>query len=438
MASNSFTAGKGLKSTFRALNNRNYRLFFGGQSISLIGTWMQQLAVSWLVYRLTHSTFLLGIVGFASFIPAFILTPFVGVLVDRWNRHRILVITQILSLIQATILAILVLTNMIVIWQLIVLSATLGFINAIDSPTRQAFINDLVDKKDDLSNAVALSASMYNAAVLVGPSIAGILIALFGEGVCFLLNALSFIPVIIALLAIRITPKERKTQRTPLWQGMKEGFTYAFRFQPIRYILLLLAWGNLIGVFYTVLLPVVARDILSSGAHTFGFLTAASACGALAGTVYLAARKSILGLEKVLVKMALLFAAGLILFSISQVFWISMVILLLTGFGNTSQFAVSSTFLQTIVEEDKRGRIMSLFVMAGAGMRPFGHLLAGALARIIGTPNTIMLSGGLCLLSAIMFAIKLPSLMTMINPIYVKKGIIEEEETEGTENVYER
>ena len=421
-----FTDLKGLKSIYRALQHRNYRLFFGGQSISLIGTWMQQLAVSWLVYRLTHSTLLLGIVGFASFIPSFLLSHFAGVLVDRWDRHRILIITQILSLIQATILALLVLTDMIAMWQLIILSVALGFINALDSPTRQAFINDLVDKKEDLSNAVALSASMYNSAVLIGPSIAGILIALFGEGVCFLLNALSFIPVIISLLAIRITPRERKTQRTPLWQGMKEGFTYAFGFQPIRYMLLLLAWGNLIGVFYTVLMPVVARDILRSGAHTFGFLTAASACGALAGTVYLATRQSILGLEKVLVKMSFLFGAGLILFSMSQAFWRSMFILLLTGFGITSQFAISNTFLQTIVDEDKRGRIMSLFVLAGAGMRPFGSLLAGTLARLIGTPGTIMLSGVLCIVSAIMFAIKLPSLMTMIHPIYVKKGIIPE------------
>ncbi len=424
-----FAVSKGLKSTFRALHHRNYRLFFGGQGISLIGTWMQQIAINWLVYRLTHSAFLLGVVGFTGRIPTFLFASFAGVLVDRWNRHRILVVTQTLSMIQALILALLVLTDRIAIWHIISLSVCLGLINTLDMPARQSFIVDMIEKKEDMGNAIALNSSMFNGARLVGPSIAGILISTVGEGICFLLNGLSFVAVIISLLAMKITPKKKEKERTPVWQGLKEGFVYAFAFPPIRSILLLLALVSLVGMPYMVLMPVFARDILHGGAHTLGFLMAASGCGALVGAIYLASRKGILGLGRLIVIASSLFGIGLIILSFSRVFWLSLLLMTLTGFGMMVQNTSSNTVLQTIVEEDKRGRVMSFYTMAFMGMVPLGSLLAGSLAHIIGAPETIMMGGISCILGSVMFAIRLPSLRRIARPIYVKKGIILEEST---------
>ena len=423
---NPFAALNGMQRTFRALHHRNYRLFFGGQSISLIGTWMQQLAMSWLTYRLTHSTVLLGVVGFSSLIPSFLLAPFAGVLIDRWERYRVMIITQILAMIQAVVLALLVLTGMITVWHIIILSTLLGIINSVDNPVRHALIIDLVESKEDLSNAIALSASMFNVARLVGPSIAGVLISLVGEGVCFLINALSFIAVIISLLSMKVTSKERKMYRTPFWQDIREGFAYAFGFPPIRYILMLIAWTSLVGMSYNVLMPVFARDILHGGAHTFGFLMAGTGCGALIGSIYLATRKSVLNLERILVITSLLFGIGLILLSLSHVDWVALIFMMLIGFGMISQFAGCNTILQTIVEEDKRGRVMSLFIMTSIGTIPFGSLLAGSIAQIVGTPQTIRISGLLCIFGAVMLAVRLPAFRAMIHPIYVKKGIIME------------
>ena len=423
---NPFAALNGMQRTFRALHHRNYRLFFGGQSISLIGTWMQQLAMSWLTYRLTHSTVLLGVVGFSSLIPSFLLAPFAGVLIDRWERYRVMIITQILAMIQAVVLALLVLTGMITVWHIIILSTLLGIINSVDNPVRHALIIDLVESKEDLSNAIALSASMFNVARLVGPSIAGVLISLVGEGVCFLINALSFIAVIISLLSMKVISKERKMHRTPFWQDIREGFAYAFGFPPIRYILMLIAWTSLVGMSYNVLMPVFARDILHGGAHTFGFLMAGTGCGALIGSIYLATRKSVLNLERILVITSLLFGIGLILLSLSHVDWVALIFMMLIGFGMISQFAGCNTILQTIVEEDKRGRVMSLFIMTSIGTIPFGSLLAGSIAQIVGTPQTIRISGLLCIFGAVMLAVRLPAFRAMIHPIYVKKGIIME------------
>ena len=423
---NPFAALNGMQRTFRALHHRNYRLYFGGQSISLIGTWMQQLAMSWLTYRLTHSTVLLGVVGFSSLIPSFLLAPFAGVLIDRWERYRVMIITQILAMIQAVVLALLVLTGMITVWHIIILSTLLGIINSVDNPVRHALIIDLVESKEDLSNAIALSASMFNVARLVGPSIAGVLISLVGEGVCFLINALSFIAVIISLLSMKVISKERKMHRTPFWQDIREGFAYAFGFPPIRYILMLIAWTSLVGMSYNVLMPVFARDILHGGAHTFGFLMAGTGCGALIGSIYLATRKSVLNLERILVITSLLFGIGLILLSLSHVDWVALIFMMLIGFGMISQFAGCNTILQTIVEEDKRGRVMSLFIMTSIGTIPFGSLLAGSIAQIVGTPQTIRISGLLCIFGAVMLAVRLPAFRAMIHPIYVKKGIIME------------
>jgi MFS family permease len=416
-----------LKLIFRALSHRNYRLFFGGQGISLIGTWMQQIAMNWLVYRLTDSALLLGVVGFTSRIPTFLLASLAGVLADRWNRHRVLVITQTLSMIQAMILAILVLTGTIAVWHIILLSLSLGLINALDIPTRQSFVVDMIEKREDLGNAIALNSSIVNGARLIGPSVAGMLIATLGEGMCFLLNGLSFIAVIFALLAMKITPKKREAQSSKVFQGLKEGFSYAFGFAPIRSVLLLLGLVSLMGMPFTVLMPIFAEKILHGGPQALGFLSGATGVGAIAGSIYLASRKSVLGLGRIIVISSNLFGIGLIGFSLSRLFWLSLLMMLLTGFGMMVEMASSNTVLQTMVEEDKRGRIMSFYTMAFMGMVPFGSLLAGTLANNIGAPNTVMIGGVACILGSVMFAKKLPSLRRIARPIYVEKGIISEE-----------
>jgi len=411
---------------FRALKHRNYRLFFGGQSISLVGTWMQQIAVGWLVYRLTNSAFLLGIVGFVGQIPTFLFTPFAGVIADRHNRKNMLVITQTLAMLQAFILSLLVLTSSIQVWHLIVLSAFLGIINSFDIPIRQAFTVEMIENKEDLGNAIALNSSMVNAARLIGPSIAGVLIAYFGEGICFLLNAISYIAVIISLIAMKIAPRKTRLQNRHILHELKEGFVYAFNFAPIKSILMILALVSLMGVPYQVLMPVFARDIFHGGPKTLGFLVAMSGVGALTGAIYLAARKSVLGLSRIIALSSGLFGLGIIAFSISKVLWVSMFLILLCGFGMMVQMASSNTVLQTIVDEDKRGRIMSFYTMSFMGMAPFGSLLAGSLASKIGAPNTLFLGGICCIIAAVMFARKLPLIREKIHPIYAKKGIIPE------------
>jgi len=418
---------KGLQLIFRALHHRNYRLFFGGQGVSLIGTWMQQLAMSWLVYRMTNSAFLLGVVGFLGQIPAFLLSPFAGVLIDRWNRHRILVGTQSLAMIQAFILALLTLTGTIAIWHIVILALFLGFVNAFDMPTRQAFVVEMVETGEDLGNAIALNSFLFNGARLLGPSIGGILISLLGEGMCFLLNGISFIAVIAALLAMKMTKREIRSKSSRVLKGVKEGFTYAFGFLPIRSLLLLLGLVSLTGMPYTVLMPVFAKNILHGGPHTLGFLLGASGVGALVGAVYLASRKSVLGLGRLIVIALNIFGIGLIAFSISRTLPLSLLFLGFTGFGMMVQMVSTNTVLQTIVEEDKRGRVMSLYTMAFMGMVPFGSLLAGSLASKIGASGTIMISGVACILGSILFARKLPALREMVRPIYIEKEILSKE-----------
>jgi MFS family permease len=414
-----------LRLVLPALRYRNYRLFFGGQGISLIGTWMQRIAMWWLVYRLTNSPFLLGVVGFTGQIPIFLLTPFAGVLADRMNRQRVLIVTQTLAMIQALILAFLVLAGSIAVWHIISLSIFLGLIDAFDMPVRQSFMVEIVQTKD-LGNAIALNSSIVNGAQLLGPSIAGILIASMGEGMCFLLNGISYLFVIVSLLAMKITSKKMETQNTHVLKGIREGFSYAFGFPPIRSVLLLLALVSLIGMPYRVLMPVFARDVLHGGPHTLGFLMGSSGLGALVGSVYLASRKSVLGLGKWIALASGVFGIGLVAFSLSRVFWFSLFLMLLTSFGMMVQFASTNTVLQTIVDEDKRGRVMSFYAMALRGMAPFGSLLAGGLAGKIGAPNTLMIGGVSCFLGALVFARKLPLLREMVRPIYVRMGIVSE------------
>jgi MFS family permease len=408
----------------RALRARNYRLFFSGQSISLIGTWMTRLATSWLVYRLTGSALLLGVVAFAGQIPVFFLSPLAGVWVDRWNRHRTLVVTQVLSMLQSFALAALSLTGLITVPELVGLALLQGLVNSFDMPARQTFVVQMVDDRSDLGNAIALNSSMVNAARLVGPALAGVVIAAVGEGWCFFIDGVSYMAVIVSLLLMRVVRTPRRAVRKHVLGELVEGWNYATQSLPIRSILLLLSLVSLVGMPYTVLMPIFAAKILHGGPHTLGFLMAATGVGALTSAILLAARKSVLGLGKMIPISAALFGATLIAFASSRSFWLSMVLLLGTGFGFIQQLAASNTILQTIVEETKRGRVMAFYAMAFQGVAPFGSLLAGALAARIGAPATLMLGGGLCIAGAIQFARRLPAMRQAARPIYVRLGIL--------------
>lgn len=410
----------------RAFRYRNYRLFFSGQGISLVGTWMQQIAMSWLVYRLTNSAFLLGLIGFAGQIPTFVLTSVAGVFADRWDRRKLLILTQVLAMFQAFLLAFLTLMGHIAVWHLFILSVFLGLINALDIPVRQSFVIDLVENRDDLGNAIALNSVMFNGARLVGPSIAGLLIGIVGEGACFFLNGVSFFAVVVALLAMNIPERKRESETLSFIQGLRDGYRYTFGFAAIRYIILLLGLISLMGMPYLVLMPIFARDILHGGPHTLGFLMGASGVGALIGAIYLASRKTVLGLGRLMVISSGTFGIGLIVFSFSNYIQLSLCMMLLTGFGMIVHMASSNTILQTIVDEDKRGRIMSFYAMAFMGMAPFGSLLAGSLASKIGAPTTLTISGLACVVGSLLFLTKLPLIRKLVRPIYVQMGIIRE------------
>jgi len=422
---------------FRSFQYRNYRLFFGGQSISLIGTWIQRIATPWLVYHLTGSTFLLGMVAFAGQIPTFLIAPFAGVMTDRWNRYHILIGTQIAAMVQALLLALLYFIGTIEVWHIVILSIFLGCINAFDVPSRQSFVIDLVDKKEDLGNAIALNSSMVNGARLLGPSIAGVLIAFTGEGICFLINGLSYIFVIISLLLIKVRPGKINNHKQPILREMKEGLSYVNKSLPIKYIILLLGLVSLTGMPYTVLMPVFAKDILHGDSHTFGFLMGASGMGALAGALYLASRKNVLGFGKVISIAAALFGVGLVAFSLSNSFFICLVLMVLIGLGMMLQMAASNTVLQTIVDDRMRGRVMSFYTMAFMGTAPFGSFIAGILAEKIGVPNTILFGGLSCVLGSLIFISKLPELRKAVHPVYVRLGFIPSEISSGIQEASE-
>jgi MFS family permease len=346
------------------------------------------------------------------------------VLVDRWNRHRVLVVTQVLAMLQSFALAVLALTGVIAVWHVAVLSAVQGLINAFDMPARQAFVVDMVDDRADLPNAIALNSTMFNAARLLGPSVAGGLIAWVGEGGCFLLDGFSYLAVIASLLAMRIAQRPREHEPQHLLRELKEGFTYAFHFGPIRSLLLLLAVVSLMGMPYTVLMPVMASEELKGGPNTLGLLMAASGLGALLGAGFLASRRTVRGFGRVIVRTAALFGAGLVGFALSRQVVPSLLMMVVTGFGMMVATAASNTLLQTIVEERMRGRLMSFYLMAFVGTAPFGSLLAGVLAERIGAPATICVGGGVCLVAAAWFYVKLPSLRERVRPIYERLGII--------------
>jgi MFS family permease len=407
-----------------ALRSKNYRLFFAGQGVSLIGSWMTQIATVWLVYNLTQSVFMLGLVGFTSQIPNFLLAPFGGVLVDRFPGRRILIGTQVLAMVQSLTLAALALSGVIQLWHIFALSLFQGLINAVDAPARQVFVIDLVEKREDLASAIAINSTMFNGARLVGPAIGGLLIAQVGEAYCFLVDGLSYIAVIWALLAMKLPPKTIVNTKGNPWQKIKEGWSYAFRSPPIRAILLLSALVSLMGMQYTALVPVVADKVLQGNAQTLGFLMAASGIGALFGGVYLATRQTVVGLGKLIILGPAILGVGLIIFAFSRWLPLSQLALGLVGLGTILQIAAGNTVLQTIVDDDKRGRVMSLYTMSFLGITPFGSLLGGALANQIGVTKTLTLAGVVCILGAIGFNRQLPALKEIVHRIYVKKGII--------------
>ncbi len=409
---------------FSALRHRNFQLFVSGQSISLIGTWMTRLATSWLVWRLTHSPWMLGVVGFCGQIFTFILAPFAGVLIERLDRRKLLLWTQAAAAVQSLAMAGLTLAGIITIPEVIGLSILQGFINAFDMPGRQSFLIQMVEDRKDLGNAVAINSSMVNAARLVGPALAGLVIAAVGEGWCFAIDGFSYGAVILSLALMQVKPLEVKRHAVSLATQMREGWTYVSGFRPIRTILLLFAILSLMGWPYMVVLPVFASDVLHGGPHTLGLLTGASGVGALVSALSLALRKSVVGLTGMIRWAAAIFGAGLILFGLSHTLWLSMVLLLFVGFGMMQGLAASNTVIQTLVSDEMRARVMSYYTMAFVGMAPFGSLLAGGLAHYLGAPHTVMITGAVCIAGSVWFSLELPFIREIMRPIYVSMGIL--------------
>jgi MFS family permease len=415
----------------RALRHRNYRLFFSGQTVSLVGTWITRIATSWLVYRLTHSVFLLGVVGFFGQIPTLLLAPFTGVLIDRWNRHRILVVTQVLAMLQSVALAVLTLAGIITVTEILALQVVQGIINAFDTPARQTFVVEMVTDRADLPNAIALNSSMVNASRIIGPSVGGIMIAAVGEGWCFAFDAVSYLAVIASLLAMRLEKFSPPAANTRMLDELRTGFRYVTRFPPVRDSLLLLALVATMGMPYNVLMPAIAASVLHGGPHTLGYLMTAVGVGALGGAFYLASRRTVLGLGRVMVTATSAFGVGLIAFSFSRVLWLSLLLLPFVGAGMMVVMASTNTILQTIVEDDMRGRVMSFYTMAFLGTAPLGSLLAGFAADRIGPTRTVTLGGVACALAAVAFAARLPRLRVHVRPIYIERGILAAAEIEG-------
>jgi len=409
---------------WRSLRQRNYRLYLTGQLVSVCGTWMQQVAQSWLVYRLTGSATLLGIVGFATQIPVFGLGPIAGVIIDRYSPHRVTVLTQSAALVQALLLSLLTLMGWVQPAHIILLGFVLGIVNAFDMPARQALVNQMVDAKD-LSNAVALNSSMINAARIVGPGLAGVVVAKVGEGACFMINTVSYLAVIMALLAMKLPKKSDESARQfSIAHSLVEGLRYTLATVPIRDVLLLLGLVGFMGMPYMTLMPVFAAEIHKSGADALGLMLGAVGFGALIGALFLAQRATVLGLGRIIVVATLGFGLGLIVFTVSRVFWLSLVILMGVGFGWMVLIAASNTALQTLADNEMRGRVMSLFSMMLVGMAPFGSLLAGWLADRIGAPLVVATGGAFCAVAGVIFARELPRLRAAARPILVARGII--------------
>jgi MFS family permease len=411
--------------TLGALSSRNYRLYFGGQCISLIGTWMTQTASLWLVYHLSSSAFLLGMVGFASQVPIFFLAPFAGVWVDRMNRHRLLLVTQFLSMLQSFALAWLTFTGRIDPFYLVLLSLVQGVINAFDMPTRQALVVAFVERREHLGNAIALNSSMFNLARLIGPALGGLVVAAVGAAGCYLIDGFSYLAVLGSLLAMRIPPRAPGRERRHAWLEFREAFHYTFRLKPMRLLMLTIGAMSFFGFSYSVLTPIFARDVFHGDAKVLGYLMSASGIGALVGAGYLSTRTSIRGLGKVISLGGGLIALGLLSFALSRWLPLSLLAMSIAGAGGVLLMASSNTVLQTIVEEDKRGRVMSLFTMAFTGTAPLGNLAMGALANKISAPTTLVISSLFCAAIAFAFFRKLPEIRAAAAPILAKINLAE-------------
>jgi MFS family permease len=412
------------RSLWRSLRHRNYRLYLSGQLVSVCGTWMQQVALSWLIYRLTGSATLLGVVGFASQIPVFMLGPVGGVISDRYSCHRVAVWTQCAALSQALLLALLTLTGWIQPLHIIFLGVALGLVYAFDMPARQALVHQMVEG-EDLANAVALNSSMINAARIVGPSLAGLVVAKFGEGICFLINAVSYVAVIVALCAMNLSEQKRaSTPRGSIANSLIEGGRYTLATTPIRDVLLLLGVVGFMGMPYMTLMPVFAANVHKSGADALGLMFGAVGTGALIGALFLAQRKNIVGIGRVIVIATVGFGFGLILFTLTQLFWLSLLLLVVVGCGWMVLIAAANTALQTLADDHMRGRVMSLFSMMIVGMAPFGSLLAGWSADQVGAPIVVAIGGGVCAIAGMFFARQLPRLREAARPILLARGII--------------
>jgi MFS family permease len=408
----------------RALRHPNYRLFFGGQSLSLIGTWITRIATSWLVYRLTGSELLLGVVGFCGQIPTLLVAPFAGVLVDRWNRHRILLATQVLSMLQSLALAGLTLSGRVTVRSILLLQVVQGLINAFDTPARQAFVVELVEDRADLANAIALNSSMVNGSRIIGPSIGGALIAAVGEGWCFLADGISYIFVIASLLAMRVPRVRRKPVEARVLAELKTGYHYVMASAPIRTALLLLSIVSAMGMPYTVLMPVIVTTVLHGGPRQLGMLMTASGVGALGGALYMASRETVIGLGRVSMISTITFGAGLVAFAMTRNEIVALLVLPIVGAGLMVQMGSINTILQTIVEDHLRGRVMAFYTMAFFGSAPIGSLLAGVAADRIGAQWTIALCGLACVAGGLWFARQLPSMRALVRPIYADRGIL--------------
>jgi MFS family permease len=396
-----------LPATLRALQYRNFQLFFSGQLISLIGTWMQNVAQAWLVYRMTGSSVLLGAVGFAGQIPSFLFSPVAGIVADRYSRHRVVIATQTASMLLAFALAVVVLSGVAQIWHIFVLAALLGVVNAFDIPARQSFMVEMVGR-NDLMNAIALNSSMFNASRVVGPAIAGILVAGIGEGWCFFANAVSYIAVIIGLFLMKLPPHQKVKHEVSPLAHVTEGFRWVIHNAPVHAILMLLGVVSLTGMPYSVLMPIFADRILHGGARALGTLMGATGIGALSAALVMASRKSLRGLGSWVAISATVFGACLIAFGLSRLYWLSLAILVPAGFAMMIEMGSSNTLIQSMVPDRLRGRVMSVYSMMFMGMAPIGSLMAGAAADRLGAPWTVAAGGVICMAAAGVFAIFLP------------------------------
>lgn len=413
---------------FQALRSRNFRLYAWGQGVSLIGSWMSRLALSWLTYRLTHSALMLGLVGFSGQILTFLLAPFAGVWVDRMDRRRLLVVTQIASGVQSLLLAALTLPGVVTINEVLLLASVQGLVDAFDMPARQSFVVKMVDRREDLPNAIALNSTLVQLARLIGPVIAGWIIATANEGYCFLLDAVSYGAVVLSLAMMRVAHEQPTGARPGMVEQMREGWGYVRSFLPIRNILLLFAMSNLLGFSAMVLLPIFATEVLHGGPHTLGFLTAANGTGAMAAALLLARRRGVVGLERRIQAAAVVYAVGLLVFGLSHVLVLSLLALVGIGFGMMGTLASSNTVIQTLVPEGRRGRVMGYYTVAFVGMLPFGSLLVGALAHRVGAPHTLLLAGAVLLVAAAVFFTQRRAMDEQLQARYRELGLLPEAE----------